>query len=217
MSNGRGSLAPPLDGRDIEQAAPDTWVARFGRTERFAHWWIVLMLAAALFTGLAMGDDSPSGALLGMHVGAVALIGLGLAVAFAFGDRRALLRSARRLFSFDGRDAAWLRARLQRRLDRGAEPEWGMFNTGQKLLAWALGGSVAALVVTGVQAWSSGEDGGGAHGTVVVVTMLLLSAHVFMAVVNPATRPALSGMVFGRVRRSWAAKHHGGWLDDLDR
>jgi cytochrome b subunit of formate dehydrogenase len=23
-------------------------------------------------------------------------------------------------------------------------------------------------------------------------------------------------MVFGRVRRSWAARHHGGWLDDLE-
>lgn len=37
-----------------------------------------------------------------------------------------------------------------------------------------------------------------------------------MAVVNPVTRPALAGMVMGRVRRSWAARHHGGWLDDVD-
>jgi cytochrome b subunit of formate dehydrogenase len=24
-------------------------------------------------------------------------------------------------------------------------------------------------------------------------------------------------MVFGRVRRSWAAKHHRGWLDEVER
>jgi formate dehydrogenase subunit gamma len=37
-----------------------------------------------------------------------------------------------------------------------------------------------------------------------------------MAVVNPSTRPALRGMVFGRVRRSWAAQHHRAWLDALE-
>jgi cytochrome b subunit of formate dehydrogenase len=51
----------------------------------------------------------------------------------------------------------------------------------------------------------------------VVVAMVLVGCHVFMAVVNPATRPALAGMVLGRVRRSWAEQHHGGWLHDHDR
>jgi formate dehydrogenase subunit gamma len=35
-----------------------------------------------------------------------------------------------------------------------------------------------------------------------------------MAVLNPATNHALRGMVFGKVRRSWAARHHAGWLED---
>jgi formate dehydrogenase subunit gamma len=91
-----------------------------------------------------------------------------------------------------------------------------MFNPGQKMLAWAISGSVAAVVVTGVQAWFTHSGEGGLHGTAVVITAVLLSAHVFMAVVNPATRPALRGMVFGRVSRSWAAEHHGEWLGDLD-
>ena len=216
MSSTRGFVVPHQVGGEDQQHARDPWVPRFGRTERFAHWWIVVMLASALLTGLAMGDDSGSGTLLRMHAGSVVLIVVGIAAVVLFGDRRALLRFVGQLFRFDRRDAAWLRSRLRRRADRGVEPAWGMFNSGQKLLAWALSASVAALVVTGVQAWSVHAEGDSSHGTAVALTAVLLGAHVFMAVVNPATRPALSGMVFGRVRRSWAAEHHGGWLADLD-
>ena len=173
------------------------------------------MVATGLVSGLAMGDDGGSGLLLWMHAGSVVLIGVGLAAAVVFGDRRSLLRSARRLFSLERRDAAWVQARLRHPLGRAGEPEWGMFNTAQKLLAWALATSIAAVIFTGAQSWSAGGEGG-SHGAAVALSMALLSAHFFMAVVNPTTRPALAGMVFGRVRRSWAAKHHSEWLDDLD-
>jgi cytochrome b subunit of formate dehydrogenase len=92
-----------------------------------------------------------------------------------------------------------------------------MFNTGQKILTGCLGISLATVIVTGLLDWSSGGEGGGLHGPAVVVTALLLGAHIFMAVVNPATRPALAGMVFGRVRRSWAAEHHGDRLEKVGR
>ncbi len=207
------SVASP-GGRDEGQAAHDPWVPRFGRTERFAHWWTVGMVTTALLTGLAMGDEAGSGPLLVIHAGSIVLIGVGLAAAALVGDGRALVRSAGRLFSLDRRDAAWVRSLLQRSSDRTGEPEWGMFNTGQKLLAWALSLSVVAVILTGVQAWSAGGEGG-LHGAAVVATFALLGAHLFMAVVNPATRPALAGMVLGRVRRSWAAEHHGAWLRGL--
>jgi formate dehydrogenase subunit gamma len=144
------------------------------------------------------------------------LIGVGLAAVVILGDRRAILRSAHRLLGFDGRDAAWVRARLRHPFHASGEPEWGMFNTGQKLLAWAVGASIAAVIVPGAQSWSAGGEGG-FRGAAVAVAVTLLSAHFFMAVVNRTTRPALAGMVFGRVRRSWAAKHHSEWLDGLER
>ena len=151
-----------------------------------------------------------------MHAGSVALIGFGIAAALVFGNRRALLRSTRRLFAFDRHDARWLRDRLRHPAHRGQEPAWGMFNPGQKLLAWALTLSLIVVVVTGIQAWSARTGEGGLHGSAVVLTALLLGAHLFMAIVNPTTRPALAGMAFGRVRRSWAAEHHRAWLDDLE-
>ena len=162
-----------------------------------------------------MGDDGGSGPILIVHVGSVVLIGVGIAGALLFGQRRALLAAAHRLFIFDRRDAAWVRARVRDPFHPDANPTWGMFNTGQKLLAWALSTSVVLVIVTGVLSWSHGGEGG-LHGAAVLLTGLLLAAHVFMAVVNPSTRPALHGMVFGRVRRTWAAKHHRAWLDTLE-
>ena len=217
MSNATLDMRPPE--HDDVQVDSDGWVRRFGLTERFAHWWTVLMVATALLSGLGLGDDSESGSpMLTVHIAAVALIGAGLLVALVFGNTRALLHAIRRLFIFDRRDVAWARFYTRHPFRRGVHHEWGMFNPAQKLLAWALSISIAAVIITGIQAWSAGgDDSGGPHGAMVVVAMTLVGSHIFMAVVNPTTRPALAGMVLGRVRRSWAAKHHGGWLHDLDR
>ena len=215
MSATRG---PVLDRRSSSEHPVDSgsWIPRFGRTERFAHWWTVAMVTLALLTGLGMGDESRSGPMLVAHVGSVVLIGAGLVAAFVVGDRDALLRSGRRLFTPDRRDIAWLREHARNPLAASSRHDWGMFNTGQKLLAWMLTASMAAVIGTGIQSWSAGGEGG-LHGAAVVLCAALLGAHIFMAVVNPSTRPALHGMVFGRVRRSWAAKHHSAWLAAIDR
>ena len=210
----RESIALPTNGRSGE-AAPDAWVHRFGRTERFVHWWTVLMLAVAVISGFGMGDDGGSGPILMVHVGAVVLLAVGFAGALLFGDHRAVFAAVQRLFIFDRRDVAWVRVRVHNPFHPDADPAWGMFNTGQKLLAWALSTSVVLVIVTGVLSWSQGGEGG-LHGAAVLLTGLLLSAHLFMAVVNPRTRHALHGMVFGRVSRAWAATHHRAWLDSLE-
>lgn len=208
-----------LERASVEGPGGHEWVHRFGRTERFAHWWTVLMMAIALGTGLLLGDDgAESGPMLTVHWGAVVMIGVGLLCALVLGDTRALLRAARQLFSVDRRDATWIRDHLRRPRRGGGHGDYGMFNPAQKALAWALAGAVAVVIYTGIRAATAGGDNvGGAHATAVVVAAVLLGAHVFMAVLNPATNHALNGMVFGRVRRSWAARHHGGWLEDISK
>jgi cytochrome b subunit of formate dehydrogenase len=205
-----------------ETAAPHQseteWVQRFGLTERFAHWWTVSMVTTALLTGLALGDEAESGPLLRVHWGSVALIGVGLLLALVFGNTRALLRATWKLFSLDRRDANWIRDHLRHPLSGHRRGEYGMFNPGQKALAWALTVAMAAVIYTGIQALAAGgEDAAGPHATAVIVAMVLLSVHIFMAVLNPATNHALVGLVVGRVRRSWAVTHHGGWLKDQQR
>jgi formate dehydrogenase subunit gamma len=206
-------LPPLIVDRDGVDGVSHDRVHRFGTSERFLHWWIVVMFASALLTGVAMGDEAESGSMLKLHIGSVVLIGVGLVIALVFGNTMAILRSARDLFFFDRIDIAFV-VNTVRHPGHPDHVRWGKFNIGQKILAWSLVGSLAAVVVTGINSWSAGEGAAGPHAAAVVVTLALLSAHVFMAVINPSTRPALPGMVFGHVRRSWAAKHHPAWLDD---
>ncbi len=190
-------------------------VHRFGRTERLLHWWIVLLFGLALLTGVAMGDEAESGSLLRLHIGSVVFIGIGIVVALTFGDAVAILRSAKELFIFDRTDISFLVTTV-RHPGHVGHTHWGKFNIGQKVLAWSLLGSLAAVIVTGINSWSAGEGASGPHAAAVVVTLTLLGAHIFMAVINPTTRPALPGMIIGHVRRSWAAEHHPAWLEDHD-
>ena len=194
----------------------DERVHRFGRTERLLHWWIVVMFGVALLTGIAMGDEAESGSLLKLHIGSVVLIGVGFVVALVIGDSMAVLRSAKDLFIFDRTDLKFV-ANLFSHPGQSGHVRWGKFNIGQKILAWTLLGSVAAIIVTGINSWSAGEGASGPHAAAVAVALVLLGAHVFMALINPATRPALPGMVFGHVRQTWAAKHHPAWLEEQDR
>jgi formate dehydrogenase subunit gamma len=194
----------------------DVQVDRFGRSERLLHWWIVTMSGAALFTGLAMGDEVESGSLLRLHIGSVALIGVGVVLALVLGDTMAVLRSAKDLFVFDRTDVSFVIMAV-RHPGQARHIRWGKFNIGQKMLAWSLVASLAAIIVTGVNSWSSGEGASGPHAAAVAIAIALLGAHVFMALINPSTRPALPGMIFGKVRRSWAAAHHAAWLEDQDR
>jgi cytochrome b subunit of formate dehydrogenase len=77
--------------------------------------------------------------------------------------------------------------------------------------------SLTAIIITGINSWHTDGDAAGPHTTAVIIALILLGVHVFMAVLNPVTRPALPGMVFGRVKRSWALHHHAKWVEDEDR
>ncbi|CAL8980310.1 hypothetical protein PROP_03116 [Propionicimonas sp. T2.31MG-18] len=170
-------------------------------------------MVAALLTGLGLDEG---GIMSWVHVGSVVLIGLGLLLAALLGDHRALYRAIRALLIIDRRDVVWLRDRARLPGDRRPEPEWGVFNPGQKLFAWALSLSVTAMILTGVGAWFSLAEAGDLHGASVVATGVLLSLHLFMALANPSTRPSFMGILFGRVNRRWAAAHHGEWLRAVD-
>lgn len=198
-----------------QRLAPSEWVHRFGLTERLGHWWTVTMLAVAALSGLALGDDA-SGPMLVVHVSAVVALVLGALAVVAFGNRRSLMRAARELLRLDRSDRAWLLATVRHPVHRQPEPQWGMFNAGQKIMAWALAASVTGLVGSGLYALTN-EGAGGLHAAFAVLTGLLVGAHVFMAVINPATRHALNAMVHGRVLRSWAAEHHPRWLSSTSR
>ena len=56
----------------------------------------------------------------------------------------------------------------------------------------------------------------GLHGLAAGGAAVLVGFHVHLAVIHPATRPALRGMTLGSVRREWAEHHHADWVASLD-
>jgi formate dehydrogenase subunit gamma len=189
-------------------------IFRFALTVRLLHWWIVATFAAALLTGLAMGSEMENSGLFHIHVAAVVAMGGGFLVALIFGNTMAVefLRDA---FVPDRSDFEFISRMISHPFHRTGV-RWGKFNLGQKGLAWMMLASLATIIVTGINSWHTDGDAAGPHLTAVIVALILLSIHVFMAVVNPITRPALPGMIFGRVNRSWAVHHHAKWVDTQD-
>ncbi len=195
--------------------APET-IFRFGLTERLLHWWTVATFGAALLSGVAMGSEMEGGTIFHFHVAAVIAMGAGFVVALVVGNTMGVLRFARDAFVPERSDFEFV-ARLLTHPFHSTGVKWGKFNLGQKGLAWMMVGSVGAIIYTGIHSWQTDGDASGPHSAAVVVALVLLSVHVFMAVINPVTRPALPGMIFGRVKRSWAVHHHAKWVEDEDR
>jgi cytochrome b subunit of formate dehydrogenase len=46
--------------------------------------------------------------------------------------------------------------------------------------------------------------------------MPVLLGHLYLALINPSTRESFRAITRGRVRRSWAARHHDAWLAEVD-
>jgi formate dehydrogenase subunit gamma len=186
------------------------FVERHGRTQRFAHWWVAVFFVATILTApeAARGDTA---ALVTHILSATALV-VGALVVALVGDRSALVADLRAL-RFDDTDRAWFRS--LRGKGSGSQPvRWGKFNAGQKIMARMMLALVVGLLLTGAIDAISGSKT--IHPLVFAAMMLVLAGHVFMAVVNPSTRPALRGMVLGSVDRAWARHHHSAWLDEAD-
>ena len=190
-------------------------IFRFALTVRLLHWWIVATFATALLTGLAMGSEMENSSLFHLHVAAVIAMGGGFLAALIFGNTGAVLRFVRDAFIPERCDFEFV-ARIVKRPFHRTDVRWGKFNLGQKGLAWMMVASLATIIVTGINSWHADGDASGPHLAAAIVALILLGVHVIMAVVNPITRPALPGMVFGRVKRSWAVNHHAKWVDDED-
>ncbi len=192
------------------------YVRRFSRTERLLHW----VNAAGFFVLLASGLVLylPS---LAADVGRRPLVkdihfwgGIGwvaaLALVAVLGDRRGLLRTAREIDSFDREDVDWL-------MLRRPAPQ-GRFNAGQKINAALTAAFVVLFFASGMLLWAGERDTQYRFASTVILhdgllyaSLVLLVGHLYLAVIHPATRHALRGMVVGTVREDWAHEHHPRW------
>ncbi len=192
-------------------------IHRFTGTERLAHWLVAAAFAAMLLSGTQVPHHwTWTTAWFDVHVGAAAVLVAGLAGLLAGRGGGALASTARELRHLDGDDRAWLSP--GRILARRPPPPVGRFNAGQKLNARLALAGFAGLYASGV--WlvlAAGPLLGNLHGPLALLTSLLIAGHIYMAVLNPSTRPALRGMTLGSVDRGWAEHHFPRWVAEADR
>jgi len=50
------------------------------------------------------------------------------------------------------------------------------------------------------------------HDGLTVVSVFLVTGHLYLTLIHPATRHSLRGMTLGSVREDWAQRHHPKWL-----
>lgn len=191
---------------------------RFGRTERLLHWAHATAFFGMLATGLLLYLPTLAGTLgsrpqvKAVHL-AVAIAWLvALVLVAVLGNRRALRSSVRDIDRFDRDDRVWLR-----RGGRGA-PQ-GRFNAGQKLHTHLQAALAVLLTISGTLLWLGERNttfrlSGSIplHDLTALAAVVLLLGHLWLALIWPATRPALRGITLGSVRSDWAAKHHPKWV-----
>lgn len=192
-------------------------IPRFGRTERAAHWVHATAFLVLLGSGLCLYLPSLA-ELVGrrlllkdIHVYTAAAWAAALVLIVLLGDRRALAATAREIDRFDADDRAWL---------RGRRTPQGRLNAGQKVNAILTAAFAVLFSVTGVLLWYGERDTRFrfastllVHDWLMYVSFILLIGHLFLAVIYPRTRHALTGITRGWVQEDWALEHHRKWAE----
>jgi formate dehydrogenase subunit gamma len=192
---------------------------RFGRTERAVHWVHATAFIILLGTGLCLYLPSLSELvsrrplLKGIHIWTAVGWAVALVLIFLFGDRGALRRTVREIDRFDADDRGWL-------LRRGT-PQ-GRLNAGQKLNAIVTAAFALLFVLTGFFLWYGERNTRFrmpnaliVHDWLMYVSFFLFIGHLYLSVIYPKTRHALSGITRGWVDEEWALKHHRKWAEQV--
>jgi formate dehydrogenase gamma subunit len=189
-------------------------VLRFTPSERAFHWVVAVAFFVLLFSGLLMGSHGLlRNVLYTVHLASAGVLVGGLALIVVWGNRRALSRTRRELSTLDALDRQWL-ARVPAAVFKHApETAAGRFNAGQKINFILVAVLLAALYVSGIGLIITGSHPvnpvfKAAHVVAAYTALVLVAGHLYMALINPSTRPALRGMISGKVDAAWARKYH---------
>ena len=205
-------------------------LARFDRVERAVHWTNAILFAVLVVTGAAL-YLTPLIALVGrrelverihLYAGIALPVPLILALSGSWGH--ALRRDIRRFNRWSSADRRWLRVmfqpqpqrsytaheapdwQIQRRpkAQRCLRSRWWARHAGQRvcLLRWYLPFPLS---------WRAGATF--VHNWLALLFVIVIAGHILMAL---SDRQALKAMLFGRISRTWAARHAPAWLDEVD-
>lgn len=193
-------------------------IQRFGRTERALHWVHATGFFAMLVTGLVLYLPVLSelvarrNLVKNVHIFSALAWAVAICLVVALGDRRLLAADWREIETLDRDDRRWLRGRIAAQ---------GRFNAGQKLNVLVTVAFAVLFAVSGFFLWLGERDHrfllegtGTVHETLTLLSVALVSGHLYLALIHPATRHALRGITLGDVREDWAREHHGKWVEE---
>jgi formate dehydrogenase subunit gamma len=190
-------------------------VQRFTVSERAVHWLTALAFFGLLISGLVVGRRGTfHDVMYAWHLVSAGVLVCGVALIVVAGNRRALGGTARELGSLHVEGRAWLGAIPARLLAGAPEPPAARFNAGQNVNFVLVCILLAALYVSGVDTIVAGTHHNlifGGHKVATIALGVLVAGHLYMALVNRATRHALRGMLTGEVDREWAHEHYPRW------
>jgi formate dehydrogenase subunit gamma len=200
-------------------------IDRFCKTTRWFHWTFALSFLGLAATGallflreeLGLGKETAHTLIDAHKILAVVFLSAPWLVGVS-GDTRSWLADLTEIIRFGRHDLEWLRAQMTpwRRRELPAQDK---LNAGQKLNALVILGISSITTVTGLHLWW--EPGAFVplvlHVGGFAAWIPVFAGHLFLALINPSTRPALRGMVLGKVNRDWARHHHERWVDGGNR
>jgi formate dehydrogenase subunit gamma len=192
-----------------------TRLRRFTGSERAVHWLTTLAFFSLLVSGLIVGRRGTfHDVMYAWHLASAGVLIVGVLLIVAVGNRRALQATARDLGRLDPEDDEWLAALPARLLHGAPEPPSGRFNAGQKVNFLLVSVLLAVLLITGIDTILAGTHHNlifAGHKLATIGICVLVAGHMYMALVNRATRHALRGMLTGEVDRDWAREQHPRW------
>jgi formate dehydrogenase subunit gamma len=193
---------------------------RWSFTERAVHWIHAAAFCVLLGSGLCLYLPSLAEAvgrrplLKTIHIYTAIAWALALALVVVAGNRRALARTVREVEYFDSDDVEWL---------RGRRVPQGRLNAGQKLNTIATVVFALMFAISGFFLWYGERNTSWrlpnallVHDYLMYVSLILFVGHLWLSLIYPRTRHALSGMTRGWVREDYAERRHAKWAETAE-
>ncbi len=215
--------AASADDRKTFRAASNSKILRFAKSERIVHWAIAGPFLVSFATGLILavvyGPDRSRpfrDIFADLHrASGVALIVLPLlATLKSRGDARLHFYNIKQAWTWVYDDFKWLALMgLAAVSSKIRLPEQGKFNAAEKLNFMVLMTTYPLYVATGLFMWLTHLAilAWILHFLMAMLATPLLLGHLYMALINRASRPGLQGMISGFVDRQWAKHHYRRW------
>lgn len=196
---------------------------RYNANERSEHWAVALLFFLAGLSGLALFHPALFwlSSLFGggpwtriLHP----FLGVAMFLLFAFMAMRYAGHNR-----FQEHDRQWLSRWRDVLANRDENlPRVGKYNAGQKILFWVLILSMVVLLLTGIVIWYEYFSAAFSIGLIRFASLL----HAFAAFVLVTSiivhiyaafwaKGSIDAMLYGKVSRAWARKHHDLWYDEM--